>query len=202
MNENEFFGGGEAAAANACSSYVDAGMDGVTGGPRVLAGVAALSDQDVAVLSCWTTELRNCLWCRVRYLEINNVGGWQCHQHIGALIEGSWTCCRRWQGQRGCVRGHHRWCLGVYSEHEAPLVISLALARRIGLRHLDASTLSRPDTAAATALLTHDVVVIQRYDARAALVVFETRRPLEETYAYDARKAALAKVPRALREFW
>lgn len=52
-----------------------------------------------------------CRWCNVKYVEVENVGRWECRQHpsyfVASLNDAKWTCCGNHRGAKGCVRADH-----------------------------------------------------------------------------------------------
>lgn len=178
-----------------------AARDTETGATRVLAGSTALSKHDLDTLAIWTSQLRRCVWCNTNYHEIDNIGLWRCRQHVCPLdtSSGIWTCCQRPQRREGCVSAHHRWMPGPYRREEAPLAISISLARRLGPR-LDASTLVRP---VSEGIVIDEHLVVQRYDEQATIAIYEMRRPLEDVYlAHDVARRAFLRAPRAFTNVW
>lgn len=166
--------------------------------------VLTLSGRDTELLTIWTTQRRRCLRCENAYLEVENIGAWLCAQHVGVYTTGRWTCCGRTSApgprERGCVRAHHKWNHGPYSSREPPLAVSESLARQL-VAHFHEDSLESGNTDAADhgELRADNYFIVRRYDQRAEHIVFETREPLEDTFAQPDPFAGL---DRKLYEIW
>jgi hypothetical protein len=87
------------------------------------------------VLTKWSYEQHECINCGKRYVEIDNIGKWQCKQHPLPWKDGQWQCCKSkvtcGDASRpvGCIRADHSHSTPKYTEQfDIPVPINLVQA--------------------------------------------------------------------------
>jgi len=77
------------------------------------------------LLSNWQNVKAKCLKCGYHYYEVNNIGKWECRQHVldfntfepGRFHpQATWDCCGQ-KHKNGCVRSDHTVLLIPYTEN-------------------------------------------------------------------------------------
>lgn len=125
-----------------------------------------LDAQEQHILNNWYTQHRRCIFCQKTYLEIDNMGQWQCAQHVSAVVNtagfGAPAVIRQ------MVRADHRW---LYNPVRwTPLddqVLSQALANYLQLaRHLHPQSIIKTTKG-------KNCIGIMRFDRRATDSLYE-----------------------------
>lgn len=125
-----------------------------------------LDVQEQQILNNWYTQYRRCIFCQKTYLEIDNLGQWQCAQYISGVVNTAESCSPTVIPQ--LVRADHRW---LYNPVRwAPMddqVLSQALANYLQAgRHLNAQSII-------TTTKGKGCAGISRFDKRAADSFYE-----------------------------
>ena len=97
-----------------------------------------MEDEIVAALA---RQVKFCVWCKVWYTELGNVGTWLCDFHPKSFnrdekgenhAKGRWDCCGRAEQMQGCVPCDHR-NEDVYWEEDNSIEIDATAALKIGV---------------------------------------------------------------------
>lgn len=85
------------------------------------------------VYHSWKTKYLNCVHGH-RFLEFDNVGGWQCLQHALPYdtTERVWPCCDNSFENQGCVRADHRTRDTPYSDEHTITTLHRVIVKRLG----------------------------------------------------------------------
>jgi hypothetical protein len=85
------------------------------------------------VYHSWKTKYLNCVHGH-RFLEFDNVGGWQCFQHALPYdtTERVWPCCENSFEHQGCVRADHRTRDTPYSDEQTITTLHRVIVKRLG----------------------------------------------------------------------
>jgi hypothetical protein len=85
------------------------------------------------VYHSWKTKYLNCVHGH-RFLEFDNVGGWQCLQHALPYdtVERVWPCCDNSFENQGCVRADHRTRDTPYSDEQTITTLHRVIVKRLG----------------------------------------------------------------------
>jgi hypothetical protein len=85
------------------------------------------------VYHSWKTKYLNCVHDH-RFLEFDNVGGWQCFQHALPYdtTERVWPCCDNSFEHQGCVRADHRTRDTPYSDEQTITTLHRVIVKRLG----------------------------------------------------------------------
>jgi len=85
------------------------------------------------VYHSWKTKYLNCVHDH-RFLEFDNVGGWQCFQHALPYdtTKRVWPCCDNSFEHQGCVRADHRTRDTPYSDDQTITTLHRVIVKRLG----------------------------------------------------------------------
>lgn len=85
------------------------------------------------VYHSWKTKYLNCVHGH-RFLEFDNVGGWQCFQHALPYdtTERVWPCCDNSFEHLGCVRADHRTRDTPYTDEQTITTLHRVIVKRLG----------------------------------------------------------------------
>ena len=138
-----------------------------------------LRNKDRGLLDLFREQMRLCQWCNRPYLEINNIGEYNCFQHPNRFdwTGSHWYCCSRRKIPRvnddgytrydldGCVRTHHSWELRPYTEKDDLPLNAELVPHVLEYLHQSSRIQLQQDLqdGGDTAVAVNDYVVVRRY---------------------------------------